>query len=154
MPQKAKKKSSTAQRKRAGRKRSSAARPKPTKKKSSTAAPKREGRRVRYGVAMSLDGYIADSNGGYDWIVQDPDIDFAEIYSRFDTLVMGRGTYEATLAMGGGGNEQPGVKRIVISRTLNPTDHPKVTIATDVRAVIDDLKATPGKDIWLFGGGR
>ncbi len=110
-------------------------------------------RSVRYGVAMSLDGYIADPDGGYDWIVQDPDIDFAEIFSRFDTLVMGRGTYEATLAMGGGGDDR-GVKRIVISSTLKPSDHPEITIATDVKAVIDDLKASPGKDIWLFGGGQ
>jgi hypothetical protein len=31
-------------------------------------------RNVRYGVAMSLDGFIAGLNGEYDWIVHDPDI--------------------------------------------------------------------------------
>ena len=34
-------------------------------------------RQVAYGGAMSLDGYIAGPNGEYDWIVMDPEIDFA-----------------------------------------------------------------------------
>lgn len=31
---------------------------------------------VRYNVAASLDGFIADPDGGYDWIVDEPEIDF------------------------------------------------------------------------------
>lgn len=114
----------------------------------------RPGRRVRYGVAMSLDGYIAGPNGESDWIVHDPDIDFAAIFSRFDTLLIGRKTFEAMLKMGGGGGSMPGVKAFVISRTLEPADHPDVTIARDVRALVAELKAQAGKDIWLFGGGE
>ncbi len=34
-------------------------------------------RRLRYQVAASLDGFIASPEGGFDWIVADPDIDFA-----------------------------------------------------------------------------
>ena len=56
-------------------------------------------RRVRYQVAVSLDGFIAGPNGEADWIVMDPSIDFAALYNEFDTAVMGRKTYEAGLAM-------------------------------------------------------
>ena len=110
-------------------------------------------RRVRYGVAMSLDGYIAGPNGESDWIAHDPDIDFNEIFSRFDTLLIGRKTYESMQKMAGGGGSWPGVESYVISKTLRENDHPKVKIARDPRALIADLKAKPGKDIWLFGGG-
>jgi len=40
-------------------------------------------RAIRYGVAMSLDGYIAGPKGEYDWIIMDPEIDSPQIFSRF-----------------------------------------------------------------------
>jgi hypothetical protein len=47
-------------------------------------------RRVRYVVAMSLDGYIAGPIGEADWIIMDPDIDFGALFERLDTFLMGR----------------------------------------------------------------
>ena len=55
-------------------------------------------KRIRYGVAMTLDGFIAGPNGEADWIVMDPEVNFAEIWAQFDTLLMGRRTYQAGLA--------------------------------------------------------
>jgi dihydrofolate reductase len=46
-----------------------------------------------------------------------------------------------------------GMQTIVFSRTLRPSDHPAVTISSDVAGTVAAIKAKPGKDIWLFGGG-
>jgi dihydrofolate reductase len=106
-------------------------------------------RRLRYQVACSLDGYIADADGGHDWIVADPDIDFGTLAAQFDTLLMGRRTWEVT---GGGG--MPGMEVVVCSRTLRAADHPRVQIFGDgVEDAVRALKSKPGRDIWLYGGG-
>lgn len=110
-------------------------------------------RRIRYAVAMSLDGYIAGPNGESDWIVMDPEIDFGALMSSFDTILMGRRTLEATKSQGGGGG-MPGMKAVVVSRTLRQEDYPKLTIIGDnLKAQVNKLREEPGKDIWLFGGG-
>ena len=112
-------------------------------------------RRLRYSVAMSLDGYIAEADGGYDWIIMDPDIDFAAYAAEFDTLIMGRGTYAISGGGSGGATFRMGdVKVYVVSTTLDPADHPKVTIVSEsVQETVTALKEEEGKDIWLFGGG-
>lgn len=110
-------------------------------------------RRVRYCVTASLDGYIAGPNGEIDWIVQEPGIDFAALFASFDTALLGRRTYELT--------RQPGAPALpadwriyVFSRTLDPAEHPEVTIVrANAGAAVAALRAESGRDIWLFGGG-
>ena len=110
-------------------------------------------RRVRYRVAMSLDGYIAGPKGEIDWIVHDPSVEFAAIYEGFDTVLLGRRTYELT--------QQPGAppwptgwRVFVFSRTLKASEHPAVhVVSTDLAPTVSRLRAESGPDIWLFGGG-
>ncbi len=110
-------------------------------------------RRLRYGVAASLDGFIARADGTFDWIVMDPAIDFTAIYAEYDTAVMGRKTWEVMQAMGDSGS-MPGVEIIVFSRTLGASSRPGVRIVnTDPAVLVAELKAKPGRDIWLYGGG-
>ena len=110
-------------------------------------------RRVLYRVAASLDGFIAGPNGEIDWIVPDTTVDFASFYASVDTVLIGRRTYELTL--------QPGAPRwpagwriYVCSRTLDAVQHPRVAVVSaNVDTTVAALRAEPGRDIWLFGGG-
>lgn len=111
-------------------------------------------RKVVYGCAMSLDAFIAGPNGEYDWIVMDPDIDFAALMARFDTFLIGRKTYEAMRRMGDAAPPAPGVENIVCSRTLRADDCPGATLSADAEGAVASLRAKPGKDIALFGGGE
>lgn len=110
-------------------------------------------RRIRYQVASSVDGFIAGPNGNIDWIVHEPGIDFGALFAQFDTLLMGRRTYTEMMEKHGGLPD--GQKVIVVSRTLRQADHPNVQVVSDdLRGTIERLRAQPGKDIWLFGGGE
>jgi len=109
-------------------------------------------RRIRYAVAASLDGFIAGPNGEADWIIMDPDIDFDSFYQEFDTVVVGRRTFELVSPAGEG--VVPGMKTFVLSRTLRQRDYPDVIIVGDkAEETVAALRAESGRDIWLFGGG-
>ena len=109
-------------------------------------------RKVRYVVAMSVDGYIAGPNGEAGWISIDPEVDFAALWAQFDTLLMGRRTYEAARNRLGEA-AFTGVATIVFSRTMKPQDHPHVTVVSELSpGWIQTLRTRGGKDVWLMGG--
>jgi dihydrofolate reductase len=109
-------------------------------------------RRVRYQVACSVDGYIAGPDDGFDWITPEPTFDFEELYARFDTLLMGRRTYEIVR---GAGESFRGKQVVVASRTLRPEDHPGIEIVGEgLDERIRELRGLTGRDIWLYGGGE
>ena len=109
-------------------------------------------RRIRYGVAASLDGYIAGPNGEADWITLDPEVDFAEIWAQFDTLLMGRRTYEAAVKRLGEAAFTE-ITSVVFSRTLKQDQHAKVKVLPELtREWVESLRVQNGKDVWLMGG--
>ena len=118
-------------------------------------------RPVRYNVAASLDGFIADADGAFDWIPDDPTINFGALFARIDTVLLGRRTFELVRTQSEAGAPSawsPGTRMYVFSDTLAPeAAYPDMTIvrrhsATDTVAA---LRAEPGAgEIWLFGGGE
>ncbi len=111
-------------------------------------------RKVVFGGAISLDGFIAGPNGEYDWIVTDPDINFAAMMSRYDTFLIGRKTYDVMRRAADAAPPTPGIQTIVFSRTLRPEQCPNVTVRDDPADFVAQLRRRPGKDISLFGGGE
>jgi dihydrofolate reductase len=109
-------------------------------------------RRIRYQVACSLDGFIAGPDDDFGWITPEPSFDFDEHFARFDTLLMGRRTYEIVRAAG---ESFRGKEVLVASRTLQPERHPDVEVVGEgLQERIRDLRARTGRDIWLYGGGE
>src|SRR5271163_3491228 len=114
-------------------------------------------RRLVYSVATSLDGFITGPDGDYDWIIHDPDIDFVAIYARFDTMLMGRKTYEVARPMRQERAAPPN-RSLAVSTTLDVAREPGIEIiSSGVAEAVAAMKAESGpksgKDIWLFGGG-
>lgn len=56
-------------------------------------------------IAQSIDGYIADKNGGIEWLESVPnpdqiDMGYKAFMERVDAIVMGRATFETVLGFG------------------------------------------------------
>jgi len=132
-------------------------------------------RKLTYYVAASIDGFIAGPDGQYEFFPMEPDVMAAMNEARpetvpthlrqaagvadapnreFDTVVMGRGTYQPALAQGIT-SPYAHLTQYVFSRTLDPVSDPAVHIvADDPVELVRRLKARPGLGIWLCGGGK
>ncbi len=109
-------------------------------------------RKVIFGGANSLDNYIAREDGSYDWILWGDEAAelMKDMWSRFDTIVMGRKTYD--VAAGGSAktkrkkakNPYGDMRSIVFSRTLKPAEHDGVEIIADDPGKVHQ-KAEAGK---------
>ena len=113
-------------------------------------------RKVTYGGATSLDGFLARPDGGVDrlmWSDEAAAVTMAS-WEGVDTVLMGRKTYEVAAKMGsGGGGGFPGVASYVCSRTLAADAVPGAAVVADAVGLVRRLKGEPGKDIILMGGG-
>jgi dihydrofolate reductase len=131
-------------------------------------------RRLVYVVATSVDGRIAGPAGETDFYPLTDDVvallrgDLADTLPthareqlgvagaprRFDTVVMGRLTYEPALSVGITSPYAP-LRQLVVSRTLPDAPDPEVEIVRDdPAAAVRTLKAGAGRDILLVGGAQ
>jgi dihydrofolate reductase len=130
-------------------------------------------RKLKYHVATSLDGFIAREDDSVDFFPTDlpPILDYFDaLESAYDTVVMGRRTYEPALKVGIT-DPYPSLETYVVSRTLKEKPDPRVhLVREDPVGFIRELKQRPGaqkdmsrviravqlsvpKDICLCGGG-
>jgi dihydrofolate reductase len=118
-------------------------------------------RKVKYGVGVSLDGYISAPDGSVDWLhratskAKGEDFGMGEFFKSIDTVLMGRKTYEDALKLGMAKGGYPKIKNYVFSRTLPAGMREGIEfVSDDLAKIITSLKQQPGKDIWLCGGGE
>jgi dihydrofolate reductase len=116
-------------------------------------------RKIILNLAISLDGYIADSDGGFAWIKGDGDngndtkkqFNFPGFTDSIDTIVMGKSAY---LDCPAETMESLKTKKIYVAthKSLEKKYDNVEFISGDVCGKILDLRKKSGKDIWLWGG--
>ena len=115
-------------------------------------------RKIVLYIAMSLDGYIADANGGVSWLRgQDPDSESEGSYPEFvrdiDTVVMGWETYHQVITeLSPREWVYEELMTYVITHREEASSEKIRFIHESPSALIRNLKEMDGKDIWICGG--
>jgi dihydrofolate reductase len=113
-------------------------------------------RKVTYGGAASLDLMIAGPDEAMDWMLWSDDaaaISGAS-WQGVDTILMGRKTYEFAARGGGGDGDPGGITTYIFSRTMAEAPKGAELVRGPAADFVRDLKARPGGDIILMGGGE
>lgn len=115
-------------------------------------------------IAASLDGYIARADGALDWLpgadgtppAEGDDMGYGALLARCDVALMGRKTY-AFMRAHGEPEGVAGLQNILFSRTWDEAAEPvPPSVRREQRPlaeVVHELRAQPGRDLWLVGGG-
>lgn len=111
-------------------------------------------RKVTYGAAVSLDGYIAGRNEAMDWLRWSDDAAaiMRESWKGVDTMLIGRKTFDFGQRSGGGGPS--GIKTYLFSRTMTEAPAGAELVREDAAGFVRTLKESEGGDIILMGGGE
>jgi dihydrofolate reductase len=112
-------------------------------------------RKVTFGVASSLDNFIARDDHAVDWLLwgEEAAAVTAAYWETIDTVVMGRRTYE--VAARAGTTSYPGVRNVVFSRTMRAGPDANVEfVSEDAVAFLRRMKQQEGKGICVMGGGE
>jgi len=112
-------------------------------------------RKVTYGAAVSLDGYIAGPDEAIDWLLWSDDANkiSGESWKGVDTILMGRKTYEFAARSGGGGKSSR-ISTFIFSRTMAAAPEGAELVREDAAGFVRALKAREGGDIIVLGGGE
>ena len=112
-------------------------------------------RKVTYGGAISLDGFITGSDEAMDWLLwsEDAGTISRDSWKGVDTILMGRKTYEFAAQSGGGGGSTK-IRTCIFSRTMVSAPEGAELVREDPAGFVRALKAEPGGDIIVMGGGE
>jgi dihydrofolate reductase len=114
-------------------------------------------RKVTYGGAISLDGFLAGPNEEIDWLRYSDEVEeiMRESFRGVDTMLMGRKTFDFAQRMGGG-PPMKGVTTYVFSRTMTemPDGADGELVSEDVADFVRRIKGEEGGDILVMGGGE
>jgi dihydrofolate reductase len=120
-------------------------------------------RKIIVYIAMSADGYIARPDGDVEWLNRRPrtvDYGMREFYPTIDTILWGRKTYDWLLKYYKKRGKTKGLfdtrlANYVFSRKRRKLAAPGVEFVSErVKAFAQRLRVTPGKQIWMMGGGE
>ena len=114
-------------------------------------------RRIIVYIATSADGYSARSDGNLDWLNSPRtagDYGMAAFFRSIDTILWGRRTYDESLTRGGAGAFGPRIKNYIFTHRPPEAPAPGVEFVNEpISGFATRLRAQPGKDIWMMGGG-
>ena len=110
-----------------------------------------------YYVAGSLDGYIATSDGGVDWLSRfhgtGEEHGAGDLEASVDALLLGSHTYEFALKLGHW--PSPDKPSWVFTKRNLRVLHPSITLtAQSPREIVELLTARGMRRAWLMGGGK
>lgn len=115
-------------------------------------------RKVILYIAMSLDGYIADENGGVEWLTgEDTEIQemgsYPEFIKEIDTVIMGWNTYhQVKTELSPEKWVYSGMKTYVITHNSFKSTEEIICTKEPLDKLITSLKQQVGRDIWICGG--
>lgn len=114
-------------------------------------------RKVRFSVAVSLDGYIAGPDDDMSWLIWSDDAAAlaGAHWREFDAVLLGRKTYAFAAKSGQTEGDPGGIRSYIFSRSLTQSPSPHAQLVRDDAAgFVRALKDQPGQDILLMGGGE
>lgn len=114
-------------------------------------------RKVILFIATSLDGYIATEEDSLDWLFKiegEGDNGYSEFLETIDTIIMGRRTYDWILKEVPGDFPYQTQKCYVFTNTLKESNANIEFVSEEASSLLSKIKKTPGKNIWIVGGGE